>query len=78
MSRPTYSDVYDTIALYANEVLPLFADMWERFPQGQCAKMLVTALRVQQESWNRRRPEGEQVQKLTAAIDEIERRASEH
>ena len=77
MNLPTYSDVYETIALYANEVLPLFADGWERFPQGRCAAEVLSRLRAQQETWGRRRPGGEQEQKITAAITEIERRAND-
>lgn len=77
MNRPTYSYVYETIALYANGVLPLFADGWERFPQGQCAAEVVKGLSAELDSWRRRRPGGEQEQKISAAIAEIKRRAVE-
>ena len=40
----TYDDVYQVIAKYAGEMLPVFADSWSRFPQGGAAAMVVNYL----------------------------------
>ena len=43
----SYDDVYKTIARYANEMLPYYADGWSRFPQGGNAAMIVNYLNDQ-------------------------------
>ena len=40
-----YSEVYDVIAKYANDQLPVFADAWSRFPVGTAAKQVADRLR---------------------------------
>ena len=42
--RMTYDEVYKVIATYANEMLPLFADGWSRFPEGGNAATIVNYL----------------------------------
>ena len=51
MKRLTYDDCYNVIALYAPKMLPVFADGWSRFPQGQAASMIVNQLDLQEKSW---------------------------
>jgi hypothetical protein len=42
--RILYGEAYTFIARYANDLLPLFADRWERWPIGYNAITLVDAL----------------------------------
>jgi len=49
--RLLYHEVYKIIATYANEVLPDFADRFERFPQGGQAAMIVNYLNDRAQFW---------------------------
>jgi len=45
----TYEEVREVIALYANDVLPLFADRWGRFPTRNDAEIILERLGEVQE-----------------------------
>jgi hypothetical protein len=47
----SYDEVYKLIATYCNKMLPLFADGWSRFPEGQKAYQIENALRDQSAWW---------------------------
>ncbi len=51
MKRVSYSDAYKTIAKYANEMLPYFAERFERFPVGQNAATIVNYLNERAKFW---------------------------
>ncbi|OEU68416.1 MAG: hypothetical protein BBJ57_02305 [Desulfobacterales bacterium PC51MH44] len=57
MKRKSYSESYDLISRYANEMLPYFADGWSRFPQGGNAAMIVNFLNTQADFWRDHNPE---------------------
>ena len=46
-----YNDCFETLAMYANETLPLFADGWSRFPEGRAAKEITTTLETRVKFW---------------------------
>ena len=77
MGRPTYSEVHETIARFAPDVAPLFADAWERFPVGRYAESIAEALRSALDFWGRRESGRDAAAAITAAINEIGRRAAE-
>lgn len=41
----TYDECYEVIALHHNDVLPLFADAWNRFPDPKTASIIVEKLK---------------------------------
>lgn len=43
--RMSYNDVYEVIAMYANKILPLYADYWSRFPVGDNAYKISNELK---------------------------------
>ena len=45
-----YNAVYDIIAMHANDLLPLFADNWERWPDESVAEKLVGDLKKKAQS----------------------------
>ena len=73
-NRPSYWDVHEVIDAQAADLKPLFADGWERFPQGQASVTLVDALR-RKAAWWKGRQKYAVADRITAAADEIERRA---
>ena len=70
--RMTYEQVYQTLALYAPVMLPVFADKWSRFPEGRFAEEIIAHLDMQARGWAKISPEV--VAKITAAKAEIEYR----
>lgn len=71
----TYQDVYEVISSCANDILPLFADGWERFPSEANASKIVARLENEKAFWQDRRQEKSlQIQK---AIDEIKKRLTD-
>lgn len=42
--RMSYNDIYELIAMYANDVLPFYADKWSRFPCGNNAIKIIKRL----------------------------------
>jgi hypothetical protein len=46
-----YNDVYDIIAMYAQDLLPMFADHWERWPAENFAETLTAELKKKALSW---------------------------
>lgn len=47
----TYDDVYKLIGRYCNEVLPLYADRWSRFPVSRNAVTVADRLDAAATSW---------------------------
>jgi len=73
-NRPSYHEVREVISAHAADLMPLFADGWERFPQGQAAATLIEALRRNAAWWEGRKKEAV-ADRITAAANEIQRRA---
>ena len=69
MKRLSYDDVYQILSMYANEMLPFFADGWSRFPQGGNAAMIVNYLNDQAKLWYKINPDV--ATKLVEAATEI-------
>ena len=67
--RPTYNDIFELMALHANDALPLFADRWARFPTGTTAREVVARLRKEAIFWTGRN--NDTAEKLRRAADEI-------
>ena len=68
----SYSDVFELISLYCNScfsILPLFADRWERFPQGENAQRVIEAIESAAQFWNHNRHE--LAEQLRRAIETI-------
>lgn len=49
----TYAEVRDVIAMYANAVLPLFADAWSRWPTGRAGHAVITKLAQEHGYWEK-------------------------
>ena len=75
-NRPMMSYEYarSIIAFHAGQLLPLFADGWERFPAGQNARKLASALRDEVRFWTGRN--NEVASMLEEVAEEIEYRAN--
>ena len=68
----TYTDIYELMSDFTSDILPLFADGWERFPSEPNASKIIARLENERDFWQERRPD--RVEKMQRAIDEIERR----
>lgn len=44
MKDMSYDEVFNVIAKYASDILPFFADKFNRFPQGDNALMIANCL----------------------------------
>jgi hypothetical protein len=52
-----YDSCLETIIRFAPEALPLFADTWSRFPQGEVAEKIVNTLAGKVDMWNKITPD---------------------
>lgn len=46
-----YTKTYQTLSMYAPELLPLFADRWERFPVAATADRIIARLKIKLVTW---------------------------
>ena len=69
MDRPTYDDIFELLAMYANDALPLFADRWNRFPAGAVAREVIARLLKEAAFWAGRNDDT--ATKMRRAADEI-------
>jgi len=71
----TYTDIYELMSDFTSDILPLFADGWERFPSEPNASRIIASLETERDFWQERRPE--RVGKIQRAINEIKRRVAQ-
>jgi len=55
--RMSYSEVYDIIAIYANDLLPMYADFWSRFPVSTIALKIANGLKNKAITYEKINPE---------------------
>ena len=72
INRMSYSEVQRVLLDYASEVAPLFADKFERFPQGYHAATIVNYLNDHSETYRKIAPEITELM-INAAVEIITR-----
>lgn len=70
----SYSDVYDVLAMYANDLLNYYADGWSRFPSHPVAQIIIDRLNASIDTWVKL--DKDVAGEMTAARDEIIKRAN--
>jgi len=71
----TYNQVYELMSDFTGDIIPLFADGWERFPSEPNTSRIIARLENERDFWRERRPD--RVEKFQRAIDEIKERVAQ-